>query len=88
MLAQHGLLVDFTSGWYDQLIEEYAGNRDMARNQIKVFTAHNQKLGFNWGNKTKMYETSPRLQFKTSNYPNFIAEGIEFLKKNIDWETK
>lgn len=49
---------------------------------IKPYTAHNDKLGFNWDVPAKKYVVKENVRhFKTSSYPALIQEAIIFLSK-------
>lgn len=74
-LASHGILAAVSSDAY-----AFMKSQDIskARAYIRPFTAHNDKLGFDYSVPKRGYEVGFSEQFNTSGYPELLRSAAEF----------
>lgn len=78
--AEKGVLVHLNSQHYAQLVQ--SKNRPTARQQIKILTAHNGKLGFNWKSAEKVYAVSLVEQYPSAGYKEALTKAAQFHNSN------
>jgi len=79
ILAKHGLIVAVSGPLYKDMRMSGKFN---AQRFIKDFTRHNDKLGFDFDNKTRKFKAGLSRQFNKSSYPDFLKTAAQFYREN------
>jgi len=76
-LAKYGLLIAIPGDMYRRLRSQ---NIQRARQYVKDFTKHNDKLGFDFSVPDKKYKVGYTKHFSSSQYKGFLEQASEFYK--------
>jgi len=74
--AEKGILVAVAKPLYEEL--KFNAGKESARRCIRTFTSHNDKLGFDYDVKARMFKAQLSNQFSSSRYPEFLRRAAKF----------